>query len=591
MGDVITRDLAMVTMHARAEVVASSARARMNASERATGARSRGANGGISRGARARRRDVERKASSATTTTRNRNEKTSASEGEDDRRDVGPNWTKGGGRGEGDGGGARVVVFSGGTAMNGITMNLSAVTSKVTHVIPVSDNGGSTSEIVRVLGGPAVGDLRSRCLRLSDESTPEAVAVKKLLAHRLHPTDSALARGEWYKIQEGEHELWDGIGDDYANIIRRFLVHFHQEVTSSTVKGRFDFVNGSIGNFFFAGARLFFRSMDAAIFLYSRVSRIPADTVVVPCILSEDNARVNLAAELVDGTIIRGQNEISHPSIDSKKFSKDMAFTSKNPDVVSKEFWTSVLESGEFPELEAHEMWGGLRQSSRGFKSVRDALKSGSLSDAAELLQSRFIDIAYRPLSVWDVNKVVTAYDPLPSPIKRVFYASSINANDENFEVHPKVNPTVEKKVAECDVIVYGMGSLYTSIVPNLALKTMGDTIANASCKKVLMLNGGHDRETGTMTASEIVQAVVDALNMKYTSVELEHSVLAYVTDVVAPRGGGVRLDVAELAALGLRVHECDSFPAPVKNAIDTVHYEPRAFVDLLTRIVAETGA
>ena len=68
----------------------------------------------------------------------------------------------------------RVVVFSGGTAMNGITSDLSALTQKVTHVIPVSDNGGSTSEIVRVLGGPAVGDLRSRCLRLSDESTPEA---------------------------------------------------------------------------------------------------------------------------------------------------------------------------------------------------------------------------------------------------------------------------------------------------------------------------------------------------------------------------------------------------------------------------------
>jgi len=31
-----------------------------------------------------------------------------------------------------------------------------------------------------------------------------------------------------------------------------------------------------VGNFFFAGARMFFRSMEAAILLYSRVSRIPA---------------------------------------------------------------------------------------------------------------------------------------------------------------------------------------------------------------------------------------------------------------------------------------------------------------------------
>ena len=37
----------------------------------------------------------------------------------------------------------------------------------------MSDDGGSTAEIVRVLGGPAVGDIRSRCLRLADDSNTE----------------------------------------------------------------------------------------------------------------------------------------------------------------------------------------------------------------------------------------------------------------------------------------------------------------------------------------------------------------------------------------------------------------------------------
>lgn len=46
-------------------------------------------------------------------------------------------------------------------------------------------------------GGPAVGDIRSRCLRLSDESTSEAVAVRKLLGHRLS-LDPRLAKLEWY---------------------------------------------------------------------------------------------------------------------------------------------------------------------------------------------------------------------------------------------------------------------------------------------------------------------------------------------------------------------------------------------------------
>ncbi len=481
----------------------------------------------------------------------------------------------------------KLVVFSGGTAMNTIADELSAMTPKVTHVIPVSDNGGSTSEVVRVLGGPAVGDLRSRCLRLTDDSTPEAVAVKELLGYRLHPTDSDLAREEWYAIQEGNHPLWEGIGQDYANIIRRFLVHFHVEVSSKPIKERFDFVNGSIGNFFFAGARLFFRSMDAAIFLYSRVSRIPDDTVIAPCILHKEDERVNLAAELVDGTILRGQNEISHPSIDSKKFSKNIVVSSssKSPDVVRKEFWTKVLTSGELPESEPHEMWGGLAESSGGFKSVRAALASGSLIDAAELLKSRFDDIADTPLSVWDVNKVVTAYDPLPSPIKRVFYASSLEESDDNFEVHPKPNPTVIENMVDADAILYGMGSLYTSIIPNLGLKGMGAEIAKSKGKKILMLNGCTDRETGSMRASDVVQAIVDAVNMRYTSIETDFTVQDIITDVVAPRNGGIELDTDVLDAMGVVVHQCDSDPAP-NMAVNSRHYDARAFVRLLGDII-----
>ena len=51
--------------------------------------------------------------------------------------------------------------------------HMRTLTTRVTHVLPVSDDGGSTAEIVRVLGGPAVGDIRSRCLRLADDSNEE----------------------------------------------------------------------------------------------------------------------------------------------------------------------------------------------------------------------------------------------------------------------------------------------------------------------------------------------------------------------------------------------------------------------------------
>ena len=51
--------------------------------------------------------------------------------------------------------------------------HLRHLTTRVTHILPVSDDGGSTAEIVRVLGGPAVGDIRSRCLRLADDTDAE----------------------------------------------------------------------------------------------------------------------------------------------------------------------------------------------------------------------------------------------------------------------------------------------------------------------------------------------------------------------------------------------------------------------------------
>jgi hypothetical protein len=45
-----------------------------------------------------------------------------------------------------------LLVFSGGTAFNGVVEDLKHFTTRVSHVLPVSDDGGSTAEIVRVLG-------------------------------------------------------------------------------------------------------------------------------------------------------------------------------------------------------------------------------------------------------------------------------------------------------------------------------------------------------------------------------------------------------------------------------------------------------
>lgn len=44
------------------------------------------------------------------------------------------------------------MLILGGTAFNGVVEELKKLTVRVAHVLPVSDDGGSTAEIVRVLG-------------------------------------------------------------------------------------------------------------------------------------------------------------------------------------------------------------------------------------------------------------------------------------------------------------------------------------------------------------------------------------------------------------------------------------------------------
>ena len=58
-----------------------------------------------------------------------------------------------------------VVVFSGGSAANSLVDVFNEVIERnscsLSYIIPISDNGGSSSELIRVFGGPGIGDVRS----------------------------------------------------------------------------------------------------------------------------------------------------------------------------------------------------------------------------------------------------------------------------------------------------------------------------------------------------------------------------------------------------------------------------------------------
>ena len=225
-----------------------------------------------------------------------------------------------------------LIVFSGGTAFNNMVKSLATkVSTRVTYVLPISDNGGSSREIIRVLGGPAIGDIRSRLIRLADDSSLENRAIKRLLEYRLNQFDKVTAKEELVNIINGVHGIWNidkdavlisgnwskqSIPEPYKRTLIAFLTHFYQAATVPQVSAdgsddEFDFRGGSIGNFIFTGARLFFQSLEAAILWFSTLSSIPAQSRVCPVMLC--NSRVHIAASLVDGSHLVGQDSISHP--------------------------------------------------------------------------------------------------------------------------------------------------------------------------------------------------------------------------------------------------------------------------------------
>ncbi|KAI9105366.1 hypothetical protein DFS34DRAFT_689910 [Phlyctochytrium arcticum] len=460
-----------------------------------------------------------------------------------------------------------IAVFSGGSAMNSFVTLLQGFTDDTSYIMPVSDDGGSTSEIIKALGGPGIGDLRSRVVRLAETGTSEAKAVHDLLSYRLpfdnaecppsahphHPYGQPLtAKTVWFDILEGKHPLWQGISAPYRETIRAFLAHFqHEIIRSACRRPPFEYQGGSIGNFFLTGSRLFFDNLDAAVFQFARIMRVPGRTDVVP-VLATARGVVTIAAALRNGETIYGQCEISHPG--------------------------QVVPAGSRKRT-------GSLASPAGSASRGPSTPGTPIDLSRNPFESSVPRVPFQSLKNQPANaNLVFSKDtcvPLASPIRRIYYV-----NREHQEIFPDLNPLVQTQLARKRTIIYGCGSLYTSILPCLIVPGAGRLLADpiparrsytqgraatfypgsagsagfASLPssprlnqshhpyhphhhnfhpggrvKVLLLNGSLDRETKGYTALDFILSITDALN--YSCVAEEQSVAAATAKTAATGG------------------------------------------------------
>ncbi|KAI0164585.1 UPF0052-domain-containing protein [Xylariaceae sp. FL1272] len=400
-----------------------------------------------------------------------------------------------------------IVVFGGGTATNSLVDIFEKLRESrrctLSYVIPISDNGGSSSELIRVFGGPGIGDIRSRLVRLipDAETNTERASIKELFNHRLS-SDPLESRSEWLDIVEGRHKLWVNISSEKRELIRSIFNLMNLEIVKrNRPSSVFNFAKASIGNLFLTGARLFTGSLESAIYLLSTICSIPGTVTTLPAINS--NFTHHISAGLLDGTQITGQNAISHPSAP-----------------------TALSEAPLDDETEAHDL-------------IEDATLPGSLPS----LRKQYINF----------SKLTTDSDELSTRIDRIWYI-----NPYGHEIRPPANPKVTSAISNSSAVIYSIGSLYTSLIPSLILRGVGHAIAHSGARhKILILNSTLDRETGTLTATDFVRAIAragaESQGCFGDGDKREAEVRRYVTHLLYLEGEGVpKVDKAELGALGV---------------------------------------
>ena len=254
--------------------------------------------------------------------------------------------------------------------------------------------------------------------------------------------------------------LWTSIPVEKKEAIRGFLTSFNFEILKRAHK-RFNFSNGSIGNFFLTGARLFFGSLEASLFLFSAITGIAEPTTVVPVI--NTNHTATIAAKLRNGTTLVGQCEISHPARASQK--------------PSSPTYRRVNPIDAFTHLSDEE---------------EKATDDDDMQCNDNLVFSKTVE------------------EKLVSAIERIYYI-----NEYGQEIYPVPNPKFVDNLYSKETLIYCIGSLYTSIVPCLVLRNIGNAIARSTTlkHKILLLNGSNDRETSDHTALDFITTVTAALN------------------------------------------------------------------------------
>jgi CofD-related protein of GAK system len=221
------------------------------------------------------------------------------------------------------GSGPRVLFFSGGSALTGISRILKQYTHNSIHLVTPFDSGGSSAKLRHAFSMPSIGDLRSRLVALADENASGHPEVYRLFSYRFPGTGAAgelLARLEC--MVRGTDPLVAAIPGPVHRLIRDLLDIFRESMPED-----FDLRGASAGNLVLAGGYLkHHRQLDPVVFLFSKLVNVLG---TVRTVVNDD---LHLAAELQDGRCITGQWRLTGKETEPLQCPVRRLFLSSHPD-------------------------------------------------------------------------------------------------------------------------------------------------------------------------------------------------------------------------------------------------------------------
>ncbi len=198
--------------------------------------------------------------------------------------------------------GPKILFFSGGSALKGLSRELVHYTHNSIHIITPFDSGGSSAKLRQAFHMPAIGDVRNRLMALADRSIHGFPNIYQLFGYRL-PKEGAQddLLLELGAMVDGRHPLIKRIPDPMRKIIRHHLRMFRHQMPEN-----FDLRGASIGNLILTSGYLENeRRLDPVIYIFSHLVR--ARGVVRPA----TNRDLHLVAHLENGHIIVGQHNMT----------------------------------------------------------------------------------------------------------------------------------------------------------------------------------------------------------------------------------------------------------------------------------------